>query len=68
MRVRDYIHVSDLTGAHLAAVIKAVKKVTGAEFDVGLVNRRPGDPAALIDDIGRSLIGSIGARITVISR
>ena len=71
--VRDYIHVSDLIGAHLAAlkylrgggesevlncgygrgfsvleVIEAVKRVTGADFDVRLGSRRLGDPAALV--------------------
>jgi UDP-glucose 4-epimerase len=76
--VRDYIHVSDLIGAHLAAlkylrgggesevlncgygrgfsvleVIEAVKRVTGADFDVRLGKRRPGDPAALVAETRR---------------
>lgn len=77
--VRDYIHVSDLADAHLAAldylnhddrkhsvfnvgtgtgssvleVIQAIRDVTGLEFDVNLVDRRPGDPAALSADVSR---------------
>ncbi len=75
--VRDYIHVTDLADAHVAAVdllghkpaetvvgtvynvgrgegisvkevIEAVRQVTGLEFDVDIVGRRPGDPAALV--------------------
>jgi UDP-glucose 4-epimerase len=75
--VRDYIHVTDLADAHVAAVdligrkpaetvvgtvynvgrgegisvkevIEAVRQVTGLEFDVDVVGRRPGDPAALV--------------------
>jgi UDP-glucose 4-epimerase len=70
--VRDYIHVSDLAEAHVAAigaleahtgltlnlgtgigssnrqVIDEVKKVTGREFEVRYVARRPGDPAAAV--------------------
>jgi UDP-glucose 4-epimerase len=71
--IRDYIHVTDLIRAHVAAldylraggksdifncgyskgfsvleVVKAVKRVSGVEFDVRLVPRRPGDPAAIV--------------------
>ena len=71
--IRDYIHVTDLTRAHLAAlrhlraggasdvlncgygrgysvleVIDAVKRASGASFDVRLGSRRPGDPAVVI--------------------
>jgi len=75
--VRDYIHVTDLADAHVAAVdllgnqpaetvvgtvynvgrgegisvkevIDAVRQVTGLEFAVDIVGRRPGDPAALV--------------------
>jgi UDP-glucose 4-epimerase len=71
--VRDYIHVTDLISAHVAAldylrsggkseifncgysrgfsvlqVIEAVKRVSGVDFDVRFVPRRPGDPAAIV--------------------
>jgi UDP-glucose 4-epimerase len=71
--VRDYIHVTDLIRAHVAAldylrtggkseifncgyskgfsvleVIEAVKRISGIEFDVRRVPRRPGDPAAIV--------------------
>jgi len=71
--LRDYIHVSDLIEAHLAAlvhlkgggtslvcncgygrgysvrdVIDVVKRITGADFRVNIVDRRPGDLAAVI--------------------
>jgi UDP-glucose 4-epimerase len=71
--IRDYIHVTDLISAHVAAlnylrtggkseffncgyskgfsvleVIEAVKRVSGVDFDVRLVPRRPGDPAAIV--------------------
>jgi len=73
--IRDYIHVTDLCEAHLAAieylnnggvtqpfnlgvgrgysvqeVIDAVRTVTGREFKVVTVDRRPGDPAQLVAD------------------
>lgn len=73
--VRDYIQVSDLADAHVAAlrhlraggeslvlncgygrgasvreVIETVKRVSGMDFPVEAVPRRPGDPAALIAD------------------
>jgi len=77
--VRDYIHVSDLADAHLAAldyltkedreysvfnvgtgtgssvlaVIDTIHKVIGKDFAVDLVDRRPGDPAALSADVSR---------------
>jgi UDP-glucose 4-epimerase len=76
--VRDYIHVSDLTRAHLAAlehlraggesqvlncgygkgfsvleVITAVKRVSATTFAVRFVERRPGDPAALVAEASR---------------
>jgi len=71
--LRDYIQVSDLIDAHMAAlahlrgggesltvncgygrgysvleVAEMVKKVSGVDFKVNLVGRRPGDPAAII--------------------
>ncbi|MFL0692666.1 MAG: UDP-glucose 4-epimerase GalE [Agrobacterium tumefaciens] len=71
--VRDYIHVSDLTSAHLKAlkrmraggrsivancgygrgfsvldVIDCVKRVSGHDFEVSFVDRRPGDAASVI--------------------
>jgi UDP-glucose 4-epimerase len=71
--VRDYIHVTDLARAHMAAlahlrrggasdvfncgyaqgysvleVIGAVKRASGADFDVRSSARRPGDPAAIV--------------------
>lgn len=71
--VRDYIQVSDLIAAHMAAlrhlraggasltcncgygrglsvleIIDVVKRVSGVDFPVRLVGRRPGDPAQLI--------------------
>ncbi|MCC3318273.1 UDP-glucose 4-epimerase GalE [Nocardia africana] len=70
--VRDYIHVSDLSSAHLLAleavqpgrheiynlgngngytnaeVLRTVKEVTGIDFPVIYVGRRPGDPAVCI--------------------
>lgn len=71
--IRDYIHVTDLARAHLAAlrhlraggesevfncgyskgfsvlqVIDAVKRTSGADFEVRLSERRPGDPAAIV--------------------
>ncbi len=76
--IRDYIHVSDLVAAHLAAlhylrdggrsevincgygngysvfqVIEAVKRVSGVDFTVETVPRRPGDPAALVAGVER---------------
>jgi UDP-glucose 4-epimerase len=76
--IRDYIHVSDLVAAHLAAlrylreggrsevincgygngysvfqVIEAVKRVSGVDFPVETVPRRPGDPAALVAGVER---------------
>lgn len=71
--VRDYIHVTDLVRAHVAAlrhlrdggasdvfncgyskgfsvleVIEAVKRTSGADFEVRLSPRRAGDPAAIV--------------------
>ena len=71
--IRDYIHVTDLVRAHMAAlrylrdggesevfncgyskgfsvlqVIDAVKRTSGADFDVRLSPRRAGDPAAIV--------------------
>jgi UDP-glucose 4-epimerase len=71
--IRDYIQVSDLIDAHLAAlaylrsggaslicncgygrgysvkeVVEVVKRVSGVDFKVNLVGRRPGDPAAIV--------------------
>jgi len=71
--VRDYIQVSDLIDAHLAAlkylrdggaalvcncgyghgatvkeVVEVVKRISGVDFPVNKVGRRPGDPAAIV--------------------
>jgi UDP-glucose 4-epimerase len=71
--IRDYIHVTDLVRAHMAAlrhlraggqsevfncgyskgfsvlqVIEAVKRSSGADFEVRLSPRRAGDPAAIV--------------------
>ena len=71
--VRDYIHVTDLIDAHIAAlaylrrggaalvcncgygrgatvkeVVDVVKRVSGVDFPVHKVGRRPGDPAAIV--------------------
>ncbi|HOW55188.1 MAG TPA: UDP-glucose 4-epimerase GalE [Syntrophorhabdaceae bacterium] len=76
--IRDYIHVEDLAGAHLLAlmylrqtgdsgvmncgyghgysvldVVKAVKKVTGADIAVRMTDRRAGDPPSLVADSSR---------------
>jgi UDP-glucose 4-epimerase len=73
--VRDYIHVDDLSAAHILAlehlargggskiyncgyghgysvkeVVDKVKDVTGIDFPVCCVARRPGDPPALVAD------------------
>jgi len=73
--VRDYIHIDDLSAAHLLAirylkerrtngifncgygtgysvaqVVESVKRVTGVDFPVHHMERRPGDPPALIAD------------------
>ena len=71
--VRDYIQVTDLIDAHMAAlaylrsggaaivcncgyghgatvkeVVEVVKRVSGVDFKVNKVGRRPGDPAAIV--------------------
>ena len=71
--IRDYIQVTDLARAHMAAlrhlrdggesdvfncgyskgysvmqVIEAAKRASGADFEVRLGARRPGDPAAIV--------------------
>jgi UDP-glucose 4-epimerase len=71
--IRDYIHVTDLVRAHMAAlrhlrdggesevfncgyskgfsvlqVIDAVKRTSGADFEVRMSPRRLGDPAAIV--------------------
>jgi UDP-glucose 4-epimerase len=71
--LRDYIQVTDLIDAHLAAlaflrrggeggvfncgyghgqtvkeVIDVVRRVSGVDFKVNIVGRRPGDPAAIV--------------------
>jgi UDP-glucose 4-epimerase len=76
--VRDYIQVTDLAKAHVAAlthlrgggdsltlncgygrgfsvieVIDVVKRVSGVDFEVRTVPRRPGDPAALVAQVDR---------------
>ncbi len=76
--IRDYIHVDDLSDAHILAleyltsggssriyncgyghghsvkeVVDKVKHVTGIDFPVRLVGRRPGDPPILVADSSR---------------
>jgi UDP-glucose 4-epimerase len=76
--VRDYIQVTDLARAHVAAldhlrrggesltlncgygrgfsvleVIEVVKRVSGVDFEVRRVPRRPGDPASLVAKVDR---------------
>jgi UDP-glucose 4-epimerase len=76
--IRDYIHVDDLSAAHLLAleylaaggssriyncgyghgysvkeVVDKVKDITGIDFPVRYVERRPGDPPALVADASR---------------
>ncbi len=76
--IRDYIHVDDLSGAHVLAleylisggsskiyncgyghgysvkeVVDRVKEVTGIDFPIKYVGRRPGDPPELVADSSR---------------
>jgi UDP-glucose 4-epimerase len=76
--IRDYIHVDDLSAAHVSAlehlagggssrtyncgyghgysvkeVVDRVKKVTGTDFPVRNVARRPGDPPSLVADASK---------------
>lgn len=81
--VRDYIHVSDLAQAHVAAiealadhedltvnlgtgtgssileVVAAIRRVTGRDFEVRLLDRRPGDPAEAVasNDVAQRVLG-----------
>ncbi len=77
--IRDFVHVSDLADAHVAAlerlrqglpggaynlgtgvgytvkeVVEACRRVTGRPIPVVEAPRRPGDPAALVADIGKA--------------
>ncbi len=79
--VRDFVHVSDLADAHVAAldrlrqgspggaynlgtgvghtvkeVIETCRRVTGRPIPVAEAPRRPGDPAALVADIGKAQV------------
>jgi UDP-glucose 4-epimerase len=40
-------------GASVLEVLAAVKRVSGVDFQVEITGRRPGDPAALVADVGR---------------
>lgn len=76
--IRDYIHVDDLSDAHILAleylasgghsniyncgyghgysvkeVVDRVKEVTGIDFPVQYVERRPGDPPSLVADASK---------------
>jgi len=58
--IRDYIHVTDLAGAHLRALaacqqgrIDVCREVTGADIGSDVVARRPGDPAVLVASAAR---------------
>lgn len=42
-------------GASVLEVLAAVKRVSGIDFPVEVTSRRPGDPAALVADVGRIL-------------
>ncbi|MEA2898711.1 MAG: UDP-glucose 4-epimerase [Bradyrhizobium sp.] len=84
--IRDYVHVTDLAAAHLAAlrhlraegenltlnvgcgrgysvleVIESVKRVSGVNFPVRHLPRRPGDPAAVVASADR-IRASLGWR------
>lgn len=77
--VRDFIHVSDLAQAHVAAldllsqrkvngplncgyghgysvseVLAAVEGVAGRSLDIRKAARRPGDPVAIVADVGQA--------------
>ncbi len=52
---REYsvFNVGTGTGSSVLAVIDTIHKVIGKDFTVDLVDRRPGDPAALSADVSR---------------
>ena len=52
---REYsvFNVGTGTGSSVLAVIDTIHKVVGKDFAVDLVDRRPGDPAALSADVSR---------------
>ncbi len=84
--IRDYIHVYDLSDAHIVSleylasggesgifncgygkgysvkeVVEEAKRVTGVDFPVRIVGRRPGDPPALVADPSR-IMNKLGWR------
>ena len=52
-REHSIFNVGTGTGSSVLAVIDTIHKVIGKDFAVDLVDRRPGDPAALSADVSR---------------
>ena len=52
-RKHSVFNVGTGTGSSVLAVIDTIHKVIGKDFAVDLVDRRPGDPAALSADVSR---------------
>ena len=52
-REHSVFNVGTGTGSSVLAVIDTIHKVVGKDFAVDLVDRRPGDPAALSADVSR---------------
>ena len=52
-REHSVFNVGTGTGSSVLEVTKAIREVTGLEFEVQLADRRPGDPAALSADVSR---------------
>jgi UDP-glucose 4-epimerase len=53
VREHSIFNVGTGTGSSVLAVIDAIHKVIGKDFEVALVDRRPGDPAFLSADVSR---------------
>ena len=55
----DYFNLGNTCGTSVLEVIDSVKRVTGRDFKVGYVPRRPGDPAMLVgsSDKARLVLG-----------
>jgi UDP-glucose 4-epimerase len=52
-REHSIFNVGTGTGSSVLAVIDTIHRVIGQDFAVDLVDRRPGDPAALSADVSR---------------
>jgi len=50
----DFFNLGNERGTSVFEVIEAVKKVTGKEFAVSAVKRRPGDPSVLVGGRGKA--------------